>query len=178
MRNSLLDTQALHEAFLGAIGAYVLEHSDIESKPLEVTCRHPLPRLTRLYLFNLTHPPGGRTLGEHKIQIIVPGQARGERGQFDHSGGYSVLLAGYESELDVFVLWDAGLYPLFAYSGNVQVKPETVFSAYAGEICTQERRIRGTGLETLVACRADRLTEAIQMRVRLSLRRLVGAESD
>jgi len=39
----------------------------------------PLPPKLRVYIYNATYLPGGRTMGEHKIQLIVPAQLRGER---------------------------------------------------------------------------------------------------
>lgn len=171
---SKLDASSLHKAFLQSLGDLVEAHSEIARKPLEITARYPLPKLTRVYLYNLTNPPGGRTVGEYKIQIIVPGQARGTRGHFDHSAGFTVLLAGYDSEMEVFVFWDSVMYPTFAYSVNVQVKPETVCAAYSGCVSTQKRNIRGVGWETLVACRAEQVVEAIQVRSRLTLERLVS----
>lgn len=169
----LLRHNEIHERFVEALDGRVVWSSDVESKPLEIDLVPPLPSQVRLYAFNLTHPPGGRTTGEHKIQLIIPGQTRGERGNFDLSGGRIVLLSGYEPETDVFVLWDSGMYPDFPYSCNVQVRAETVYAAYAGQIAEQERALRGRGIETVIATKADRLDEAIRRRADLSLRRLL-----
>lgn len=178
-RTSRLDQEDLHEAFISALPGAVLRHGDLGVKPLEIDLRPPLPQKVRLYIYNATQPPGGRTLGEYKIQLIVPGQGRGQRGSFDYLGGRIVLLVGYESEAEVFILWDAGLYPDFAYSSNIQIRAETVYAALAGEIATQERRIRGEGgkgvqVETVIASRPERLTEAIQLRMDVTLQRLLG----
>jgi len=164
----------LHRRFLHAVWERVKTHSNVAVKPLEVELRPPLPAHVRLYLFNATRPPGGRTPGEHKIQLIVPGQPRGARGSLDHSGGRIVLLAGYVSDLDVFVFWDSGLYTRFAYSSNVQVRSETVVAAYAGQIGVQQRRLRGTPPETVIAVRADLLEPGIIARADMSLHRLLG----
>src|SRR5215831_16749425 len=130
-RRLQIPTTRLHEVFLGGLDGRALAHTDVNEKPLEVDLAPPLPSHVRVYLYNATHPPGGRTMGEHKVQLIVPGQDRGQRGNFDHSGGRIVLLVGYEPELEVFVFWDAGVHRDFAYSKNVQVKAETVYEAYA-----------------------------------------------
>ncbi|MFH0777718.1 MAG: hypothetical protein V2A71_03715 [Candidatus Eisenbacteria bacterium] len=173
-RSHQLPAEQLHETFLKALDGQVLDHSPIPEKPLEVDLASPLPPHVRAYLFNATHPPGGRTMGEHKVQLMLPGQQRGERANFDHSGGRIVLLVGYESEMSVFVLWDAGLYRNFPFSRNVQVRAETIYEAYAKGLALQERRLWGHAREVLIAAFAPRLSQAIQMRVGLSLTRLLG----
>jgi len=167
----------LHRRFLAALGNGVRSHAELDSKPLEAELASPLPPRIRLYIFNATRPPGGRPLGEHKIQLIVPGQGRDERGNFDHGGGRIVLLAGYAAEEDVFVLWDAGLYSDFAWSRNVQVKAPTIIEATAGKIAEQERRLRPADspavTETLLACRPERLADAIIRRVEMTRQRMM-----
>lgn len=152
-------------------------HSDPDKKPLELDLAHPLPTRVRAYIYNVTHPPGGRTTGEHKIQLMVPGQARGHRSNFDDSDGRVVLLCGYEHELQVFIFWDAGLYRNFPFSRNVQVKAETVYAAYAGEIARQDRRLWAGARETIVAARCTRLTEALLVRNDLTVKRLTRGKS-
>lgn len=166
----------LHRRFIEALGSAVVHHSAIDRKPLELDLLPPLPSRARVYLFNATRPPGGRPTGEHKVQLIMPGQQRGERGQFDQGGGRIVLLGGYAAEEDVFILWDAGLYPDFAWSRNVQVKAETIVEAAAGHIARQERRLRPADgemtTEILLACPPSMLSEAIQLRQNLTCARL------
>ena len=169
-----LDVRDLHRLFISALDGGVASVSDLESKPLLVDLHLPLPMKIRLYIFNITHPPGGRTPGEHKIQLIVPGQGRGESGQFDHSSGRLVVLAGYSEDSDVFVLWDAGLYPEFSYSRNVQVNPETVYAAASGRLVTQDRRLRGQGVEKVIAAPPPKLKDALQLRAQLTVKRLIG----
>lgn len=113
-------------------------------------------------------------MGEHKIQLIVPGQERGQRASFNCADERIVLLGGYELELGVFILWDAYLYAEFSYSRNVQVKAETVFAALAGEIGKQQRCIKGQGVETVVTAHANRLKSALLLRMELTLERLTG----
>lgn len=168
----------LNRRFVQALGSRVTSTAALDRKPLELDLASPLPNRARVYLFNATRPPGGRPTGEHKVQLIMPGQKRGERGRFDHSDGRVVLLVGYAAEEDVFVLWDAGLYPDFAWSRNVQVKAETLIEAAAGKIARQERRLRpGDGdpvTEVLIACPAPLLAEAIRQRQDLTRDRLAG----
>lgn len=168
----------LHARFVHALGCNVLQVvNHLNERPLELDLKAPLPQRIRMYMYNATRPPGGRPLGEHKIQLIVPGQGRGDRGNFDNHDGRIVLLVGYAVEDDVFVLWDAGLYVDFAWSRNVQVKVETIIRASAGKIATQERQLRPRNMpaatETLVAASSDRLVDAICERIRLTRERMM-----
>ena len=167
----------LHQRMVDALGKRVENHSSLDHKPLELDLAPPLPGRVRVYMYNATRPPGGRPLGEHKVQLIVPRQRRGERGSFDHGDGRIVLLVGYAAEEDVYILWDAGLYTDFAWSRNVQVKAETIIEASAGKLATQFRQLRpATGrpiLETLLAASPERLAEAIVRRVQITRDRLI-----
>jgi excisionase family DNA binding protein len=168
----------LHRRFAEALGDRVERHTALERRPLELDLVPPLPSRARVYLFNATRPPGGRPTGEHKVQLIMPGQRRGQRGQFDQSDGRIVLLAGYAAEEDVFILWDAGLYPDFAWSRNVQVKAQTIVEATAGRIARQERRLRPRDseltTEIVLACPPPLLAEAVRLRQDLTRARLAG----
>lgn len=169
----------MHERLIAALGKRVLRHGPTSAKPLEIDLGGSLPVRVRVYMFNATRPPGGRPLGEHKVQLIVPGQRRGERGSFDHGDDRTVLLVGYAAEEDVYILWDAGLYSNFAWSRNVQVKAETIIEASAGKLASQFRQLRpGEGaavVETLIAAPAERLAEAIDTRIQVSRRRLLDS---
>lgn len=169
-----LSIRKLHEGFLAALDSAVVSHSDIERKPLEVDLRSPLPPKLRVYMFNATYPPGGRAMGEHKIQLIIPGQDRGERGNFDSSGGRIPLLVGYRSDIGIFMVWDAELYVDFGYSRNVQVKPETVYEAFAQGIGRQERNLWNQPTETVFTADARHLGQAILERQQETLKRLLG----
>lgn len=170
-------TDELHRRVVGALGSSVVHHSDLSQKPLELDLRFPLPSKVRAYVYNATVPPGGRATGEHKVQLIVPGQARGERGNFDHSGGRMPVLIGYETEMDVFVVWDAFLYEDFAYSRNVQVKAETIFEAFAGKMGRQVRRLGSRQTEIVLTARPQQLGEALVERYNLILGRVTGKSS-
>ena len=174
--NPRLSAEELNKAFLETLGDAVVSHGDIASKPLEVDLRGPLPPKLRVYLYNATYPPGGRGMGEHKIQLIVPGQGRDDRGNFDSSGGRIPLLVGYRPDIRVFVLWDADLYSDFAFSRNVQVLPRTVYEAFAQGISEQIRKLGNGQRELVIAAAAARLGEAIGGRQKETLRRLVGGD--
>jgi excisionase family DNA binding protein len=166
----------MHRRLIEALGKRVLATGPVEAKPLEVDLGGSLPVKARIYMYNATRPPGGRPLGEHKVQLIVPGQSRSQRGNFDNNGGRMALLIGYAAEEDVFILWDAGLYSDFAWSRNVQVKAETIIEATAGKLATQFRQLRPAdgrpALETLIAAPAEKLSEAIDRRIQLTRDRL------
>ena len=169
----------LHSRLTKALATGVVrERGGLGEKPLDLDLAPPLPLHVRIYAYNATRPPGGRPLGEHKVQLIVPEQGRSDRGNFDHGDGRIVLLIGYAAEDDVFILWDAGLYQNFAWSRNVQVKAETIVRAAAGNIATQERRLRPNGqpavTEVLVAVPSERLADGIAERTRLTRNRLMG----
>lgn len=170
--------EKLHRLFIDALGpTRVRSHSDFNTKPLEADLLTPLPQRVRVYIFNATRPPGGRPLGEHKVQLIMPGQGRNERASFDDSDGRVILFLGYCVEEEVFVLWDAGLYSNFAWSRNVQVKGETLIQAHGGQIATQSRVLRPHGgppaTEIVLAVKAERLAEAIEKRMELTRERLL-----
>ena len=88
-----------------------------------------------------------------------------------------MLLIGYAADEDVFILWDAGLYPDFAWSRNVQVKAGTIIEASAGKLATQERQLRpATGratIETVLAVKSRRLSEALIKRMDLTRERML-----
>jgi len=175
--NERLSVEDLHKTFLQSLNDLVVSHSDIQTKPLEVDLKSPLPPKIRLYIYNATYPPGGRTMGEHKIQLIVPGQVRGERGSFDISGGRIPLLAGFRPDLRIFMLWDAELYVDFAYSRNVQVMPETVYQAFAQGIGRQTRYLWTHTVELVITADAGHLAQAILERQQVTLKRLLGGRA-
>lgn len=168
----------LHRRLVRALGSSSVKfHSPWDIKPFELDLIPPLPQRVRVYMYNATRPPGGRPLGEHKVQLIVPGQRRGQRGTFNNGDGRIILLIGYAAEEDVFVLWDAGLYTDFAWSRNVQVKSETIIQASAGKLATQERQLRPPSgraiVETVLAVKPRSLMEAVVRRMELTRERLL-----
>lgn len=172
-----LSVEQLHQTFLEALNDAVVSHSAIEHKPLEVDLKSPLPPRLRVYIYNATYPPGGRTMGEHKIQLIVPGQARGTRANFDGSGGRIPFLVGYRPDLRIFMLWDAELYVDFAYSRNVQVMPETVYEAFAQGIGRQRRKLWTHDAEIVITADVSHLSHAILERQHETLRRLLAGKA-
>ncbi len=147
----------------------------LDAKPLDLACRPPLPSRVRLYIFNCTDHPSERRAGDYRIQLRLPGQRRRERGELALAPGAMLLLAGFVSEFDVFVLWDANAHQEFPYSKGVQVAAGTVHRAAIRGIAEQQRDIRGIGYrEHVVAVRSDRLVEGIRRRQELSWQANIG----
>ena len=165
----------LHKQFLSSLEKYVLEHSNIHNKPLGVDLAPPLPHKIRLYIYNAGNPPGGRPLNEYKIVLNVPGQDRGERGNFDYSDGRIVILAGFIKEMDVYVLWDADLYKNFAFNRNLQVKAETVHAALLLK-CSKQTRNTHSGKEIVLAVKSEHLSDALMSRFKFAIERHIGGE--
>ena len=165
----------LAKIFVSSLGSFLIDHSPLSKVPVDVDLRPPLPSKIRVYLFNATHPPGSNSASEYKVRLVVPGQKHGEYGSFDNSDGRIVVVAGYEADLDVFILWDGGLYSDFRGYRIVQTKSETVYAAVAGKIGEQERQLyvpRAT--ETVITARSDRLAEALELRAKRTRERILG----
>ena len=158
-----------------ALGSAVEWHGDtnVEGRePFYVHLRPPLPRRIRFYLSYVG--PSGRERSdgeEYKINNRLP-EDNGDDGTQvtpDRSGGYLVLIGGYNEEFDVFVFWDDPLYE--SYSSNnpsIQVSEFTLERAESEGIWAQPRPAGGDkNGETVVAARSDHIREALQMRYRL-----------
>lgn len=163
-RLARLTSGELNDALVVALGDHVVHHDDLRAPVITLELSPPLPERLRVYLFNATNPPGGRPTPEHKVQLMVPGQSRAQRGNFDFSDGRSVLLAGKVEDEDVFVLWDALLYRDFAWSRNVQVRTEAIEEALATmAITTRPRKLR-LGNETVIVAPSALLADALRLR--------------
>jgi hypothetical protein len=165
-----LPKRDLHELVLDALGPSASSASHVEAVPLLLS--HPPLGNLAFYCFTMTGPPGGRPTGEYKIQLIVPGQKRSERGYLSLIYGAFPILLGWSADDLVFALWDAYLHLSFAYSQNVQVKGEAVWRARTAGLSTSDRRLHDSVLETVVLGAHDRLSDAIAERIHLSARRV------
>lgn len=130
----------------------------------------------RAYLFTVTpdrSAPGARPLGEFKIQLIVEGQARSERGSLAFRDAYVVLL-GFSPDYGVFVGWEARLYSSFAYSANVQVRePLLVEARNSGWSVASPRALRNS-TEVRVAFAAGNLLPYFRAGREADVRELTG----
>ena len=78
--------------------------------------------LARLYLWTVTHVESpDRPADEFKIQLILPGQSRGDRGSLPYDEVPTFLL-GYSPDFGVFVAWESKFHTDFSYSKAVQVR--------------------------------------------------------
>ena len=162
-----LSTRELNHLFLTGLGDKARIVGEITDKPLLVDAKLPYSVKLRVYLYNCTNPPGGRAADEYKSQIIVPGQSRGDRGNFDYSGGRLVILGAYarltaEKDSGVFVFWDPMFHVNFAYSANIQVKSEILIRAFAEKVSYGKK----TNGESIIACRYQHLQEGIDARIK------------
>ena len=166
-----LKKNELNILFINGLGRMVSAHSEKDSAPLLIDLTEPLSLKLRVYLFNCTNPPGGRALDEHKIQIILPGQKRGQRGILDYSEGRMPILAAYVQEGDngVFVLWDADKHEDFSYSANMQVKADVIIQALYTDVATYTRKNN----EVILASRPQHLYEAIKKRLEIRRREIL-----
>lgn len=166
-----LSKRELNTIFIEGLGAHVVWHSDISSAPLLVDLQPRSLRL-RVYLWNCTNPPGGRALDEYKIQIILPGQKRGERGQLDYSDGRLPLIGALVRDNDdiSFAFWDANKHDNFAYSCNMQVKADVIIES----LCTQVAETVRNNNERIVCARPQFLYEAIIRRMDIMHEELIG----
>lgn len=114
----------------------------------------------RFYLWTVTHVESSdRPVGEFKIQLILPGQARGARGGLDLNDVPTFLL-GYSPDFGVFVAWEARFHEDFSYSKAVQVQENLLSEARtAGWAVASPRPIRRNDgdAEVRVACTSGNL---------------------
>lgn len=163
---------ALHRRFCKGLGDRLVEmptESAMNVKPLDLRTGSPLPPRVRLYVFNATDHLSERRAGDYRIQLRLPGQKPKSRGRLDESTGSMLVLAGYISEFDIFVLWDSRAHSDFPYSKGVQVAASTVHEAAINGMSVQSRSIRSVGVtEHVVVVRADELVRGMLRRDELS----------
>jgi len=145
-------------------------HSELTSKVFLVDLKKPKRKL-RIYVFNCTCPPGGRSLDEYKIQLIIEGQKRGARGYLDDSDERSVLLIGFATPFDddddgVYIIWDSTFHMDFAYSANLQCYLEPMLQALTEDVVTCLKK--GNNEKIVVSLRKN-LSKAIERRIELNI---------
>ncbi len=130
----------------------------------------------RAYLFTVTpdrSAPGARPPGEFKIQLIVEGQARSERGSLELGDAHTVLL-GFSPDFGVFVGWEARLYSSFAYSANVQVREPLLMEARNNGWAVASPRVLRKSTEVRVAFTAGNLLPYLRISREADNRKLMG----
>lgn len=172
-------TVTIHQRFLEALKG-IAEPAAATShlhRPLMLNARVPLPQRLRVYIYTMSTTAGERQAGAFRIQIILG--PRGQVGHFDWTGGAFVVLAGYAPDLDVFALWDAGIYDGpngIAFSRNCQVRDATLYKAMTGGIAEQRRNMRGGISEDVVAAAPSHLAEALRRRWALGVERILAVK--
>ncbi len=166
--------EQLNKLLLEDLGERVEWHSDLTSKTFLVDLKNPKRKL-RIYVFNCTCPPGGRALDEYKIQMIIEGQKRGERGALDASDGRTVLIIGYASPFNdvidgVYVIWDTNYHMEFAYSANLQCYLDPMLKALSEGVVTCYKK--GNREQIVVALRKN-LSGAIERRIELNVQNML-----
>lgn len=132
--------------------------SDDETRPALATI--PDFGRARFYLWTVTHVESSdRPVDEFKIQLILPGQVRGERDVLDLDAVPTFLL-GYSPDFGVFVAWEARFHADFSYSKAVQVQENVLSEARrTGWAVASPRTMRGSrgDEEVRVACTSGNL---------------------
>jgi len=173
----------LHRQVLLALGSAVIhapEGRALKTKPLVTELRPPMSSPAAFFVYLATDHPSERSVGDYRIQVILPGHRMARRAHFESPAGAMPYLVGYVPDFEVFVLWDYGVHDAgdgVPYSKGVQVHAGTIYEAAAVGSSRQERRLRtsaGTATETVIAVRASHLGAALIERDELTVRRLVS----
>lgn len=167
--------EELNGLIIEDLGDRVVWSSGINSKTLLLDLEMPKRKL-RIYVFNCTCPPGGRALGEYKIQMIIEGQSRGERGHINMNDGRIPLIMGYACPFDddkdgVYIIWDTNFHMEFAYSANLQCYLDPMLQALSEDVVTCYKK---GNREQIVVARRENLTKAIERRIQLDIQNLLG----
>ena len=166
-----LTAKQLNELFVADLGEAFCVKSELEKKPLLISPT-AAPEITyKVYIYNCTNPPGGRTLDEYKIQLILPDQGRGNRGHLDESDGTIILIVGFaiydSAENGVWVIWETDRHREFAYSANLQVKMGSLLDTITNHVFHTKKPGNG---ETIVVADREHLCDAIALREKIDLK--------
>lgn len=151
----------LQAKLAAALPAGTTFHSGDETRPAIATI--PDFGTARFYLWTVTHVESSdRPADEFKIQLILPGQERGDRGTLDLNDVPTFLL-GYSPDFGVFVAWEVRLHADFAYSKTVQVQEHLLSEARrTGWAVASPRTMSGGQKEVRVACTSGNLLHVMR----------------
>lgn len=169
-----LSQKELHERFIEDLKPYIERIIDNGKKPITITLGSPFCSTIKAYVFNCTCPPGGRTIDEYKVQLILDGQKRGERGHFEDDVEAYTLIVGYADPLDdpddgVWILFETEKHRDFAYSANIQIYLRQILQTLSDEVVVHVKHNK----ETCVLSRRPFLGKALQERLDIDLRLLL-----
>lgn len=172
---ALFTKKQLNTFIIQDLGKRVFWHSDINDKTFLVDLIMPKRQL-RIYVFNCTCPPGGRALDEYKVQLIIEGQKRGERGHLNFSDNRSVLIIGYavpfvDENDGIYVIWDANVHKEFSYSANLQCYLDPMLQALSDNVVTC---LKKGNKEKIVVSQRKYLGDAIERRLDIDTQELLG----
>lgn len=170
MASHRLSQKELHDLFLEDLGVCAEDVENNGHKPLILRLKYPFNRELKVYLFNCTAPPGGRSIDEFKVQLILDGQKRGERGKFDTSDGKTTLIIGYATPFidlsdGIWILFELDKHKEFAYSANIQVYLRQILPALEGKVHVCQKNNK----EILVIAQRQYLKNALQERFNIDL---------
>jgi hypothetical protein len=164
-----LGQKVLHELFLHDVGNHAVNVENNGRKPVRMYLSYPFNREIRAYIFNCT-APGGRSIDEWKVQLIIDGQKRGERGKFDDSNKDTILIIGYacvlsDPEKGLWVLFELDKHREFGYSANIQIYTRQLVRALDDGLFVHKKHNK----EIVVISTRERLLEALQKRFDIDL---------
>lgn len=148
-----LPQPVLYRKIVAALPATVKVHSPSEeTRPAEVSI--PSVGRVRLYLWTLTNVAarlGYRSPDEFKIELILPTQVRGKRGELILDQRHLTVLLGFSPDYGVFVAWQAELHQTFGYSSTAYIREDLLQDASGfGWAVGAPRRVKN-GVEVPVA---------------------------
>lgn len=152
--------ERIHQKFIDALGDAVIEHTPVNERPLGVTLCKPFSVTLEVHLFPNT-VSSGRSSGEYKFCLSIPGQKPGEKASFPCELGIPFLVS-YTEEYDIFIIYDAYKHFSFYCSTNIQSRQEFILEAMGNMITTCKKRRTG---EILIGVTSMNLLEGIKMRL-------------
>ncbi len=152
--------ERIHRRFIESLGDAVVAHTPLNERPLGVTLCKPFNIDLEVHLFPNTIS-SGRSDGEYKFCLSVPGQKPGEKASFPNRLGIPFLVS-YTEEYDVFIIYDAYKHFTFYCSTNIQSRQEFILESMGNIITTHVKKRTG---EILIGVTSMNLLEGIKMRL-------------
>lgn len=157
------DRKKLQDQFVIHLGDAVESVSDTDLRPINIVLNKPAPISVNVYIFPNTNPPGGRSHDEYKFNLSVPGQMRGQKGNFDENDGIPMLVS-YTPDYDVYIIYDASMHNNFSCNANVQSKQSLILDACTQKIATYKK----TNGEILIGVTSKHLLDGIKYWLRMT----------
>ena len=169
-----LSITQLNNFFADDLGDNYAVRSSMSEKPLLLSPKKNPDVVYKVYTYNCTNPPGGRTLDEYKIQLILPNQKRGTRGFLDDTDGSIILIVGFAVydtlENGVLIIWETSRHREFAYSANLQVKMGSLLDTITKKVFCLRKPGNG---EYIILADRNHLQEAVTMRQKVDIDNLL-----